>query len=286
MAFDAAIIPSLLGLGGKIAGAIPGLKKPKRTHAGGRAAARAASQANAAAVGAAQAGHGASRGLALREGLRSAATQVAAASGQAADAAQRDEAAFQAQLTARNERIADFASGTAEGLAQMTQGFIQPKGAAGGTIEGQPELQGSETGLGTPAAGTPEERPALASSTEGLQDPAVQDLDQMEQDMVQKNIELAEQDDPRVSGPHADFASTKRLEQLRAKSPTVAAPQIEAYLGQRLRAKKLMLQDAERLGLDLGTMLPMINRQLDLKPGQGAQNPFGVSLDPGDQGEE
>jgi hypothetical protein len=64
----------------------------------------------------------------------------------------------------------------------------------------------------------------------------------------------------------------------------VAAPEIEEALDNRLRAKALMLQDAERYGVNFDTINPMI-KQLGLKPGQSVQNPYGVRFDMG-EGEE
>jgi hypothetical protein len=270
MAFDFALLPSLIGMGAKIGGAAAGLKKPKRTNVGGRAAARLASQANAGAVGAAQAGHGASRGLALREGLRSAAVQVGQASGQAADAAQQDEATYQAQLDQRNERIASLTSGIGEGMAQMTQAFIKPEAGeeARSLVHDQPEMQDSATGLDTPAAGVAPSQQALTSTAEAMADPDGATLGQLEQEFADE-----------ASGPTADFKSTQALEELLTMAPTTAAPALEADLENRLQAKKLMLQDAERLGYSMDGILASINRQLNLQPGQSVDNPMGVSLD-------
>lgn len=285
MAFDPAILTGILGMGTSIAGAIPGLKKVKRSRAASKAASTQASKQAKAAVGASATGHGASRGLALREGLRASVEIGAKGALEAGQAAAGERDAFREDQEKRRENIMNFTQGLAGGISQMTQGILGGKQdkAADETIQEQPEMADSATGLGSPAAGTPPEREALGSTTEGLQQQEAPDLAALEQEqeqaLVEKNAAMAESDPAPTSGPAAAFATSTRLEELRAKSPTVAAPHIEQYLDDRLRAKKLMLQDAERLGMDLSTIIPMVNRQLDLKPGQSAQNPLGVSLD-------
>jgi hypothetical protein len=278
MAFDPAIIPAIIGMGAKIGGAIPGLKKPKRTNAGGRAAARTASQAGAAGVAGASTGHGASRGLALREGIRGASKLVGAAAGASADAAQKDELLYQEQLLARNERIGDLTAGIGEGMGQMAQAFIKPKAGsddANRTIQAQPEMtQDSATGLSTDGhalgagVGEAPSQQALDTTAEHMTDPDGATL-----------VELEQQFADEASGPTADFKSTKALEELITLAPSTAAPALEADLELRLQAKKLMLQDAERLGYNFGDITALINRQFNLKPGQSTENPLGVSLD-------
>jgi hypothetical protein len=287
MAFDPAILPSLLGLGAKIGGAIPGLKKPKRTNAAGRAGAQATSQAAGSAVGASQAGQGASRGLALRSGIRSAAKVANEASGAAANAARTDEAVFQAEMNERTERIGEFASGIGEAGAQMTQALIDPEKADAKTgARGMTKNANSEASFEQAAQTmTTDERPT-EEGTPGDDDEETKAI-QHEVSTLMKNAALAEDDDPRFSGPHADFATTERLEALRTKSPTVAGPQIEQALENRLRAQKMMRQDAERMGMNLHTIWPMISRQMQLKPGQGLQNPLGIAaLEQDDEGTE
>lgn len=272
MAFDFSIIPSIIGMGTTIGGAIPGLKKPKRTNAASEQVRRAQSAVAGAAVGGAQTGHGASKGLALREGIRGASKLVGDAAAAGAGAARADEDAFQGQLDARNQRIAALTGGIGEGLAQMTQGLITPKGneAASAEMQGQPEMQGAQTatGLEGPAAGEAPSQQALASTTEGLQDPDGASLEQLEQEFADEG-----------AGPTADFKSTKALEELLTAAPTTAAPALEADLENRLQAKALMLQDAERLGYSLDGILAQINRRFQLQPGQSVDNPLGVSLD-------
>jgi hypothetical protein len=279
------LIPSLIGMGTTIGTAIPGLKKPKRTDSSAAAVRKTQSAVANAAVGASQAGHGASRGLALREGLRSAGALVSKAAGEGAAAADMDEQRYQAALDTRNQNLAKFGAGIGEGAAQMTQALMSTD--AGETPD--TKAKNMESGQGTAFQQAEQTlstdvRPEDEGVPASMDDPEVAML-QEEFATLKRNEELASSDDPRLSGPHAQFNTKQRLEELRAKSPTVAAPEIEEALDNRLRAKQLMLQDAERYGIHFDTINPMINRQLGLKPGQSVQNPYGVRFDMG-EGEE
>jgi hypothetical protein len=279
------LIPSLIGMGTTIGTAIPGLKKPKRTDSSAAAVRKTQSAVANAAVGASQAGHGASRGLALREGLRSAGALVSKAAGEGAAAADMDEQRYQAALDTRNQNLAKFGAGIGEGAAQMTQALMSTD--AGETPDTKDKNMESGQGTAFQQAEqtlSTDVRPEDDGVPASLEDPEIAML-QEEFATLKRNEELASSDDPRLSGPHAQFNTKQRLEELRAKSPTVAAPEIEEALDNRLRAKALMLQDAERYGVNFDTINPMINRQLGLKPGQSVQNPYGVRFDMG-EGEE
>jgi hypothetical protein len=150
--------------------------------------------------------------------------------------------------------------------------------------------QGDQTGLGGGAAisaegATPDTRPALTTSTEGLQDPNGPTLDDLEEQFAAEEHQaltpdelqqMAEQDG---AGPAARFQSRAAFDEVHAAGPTTAAPEIEADLENRLQAKRLMLQDAERLGIILSEVYGPLNRKLGLKPGQSTANPMGLSLD-------
>jgi hypothetical protein len=276
------LIPSLIGMGTTIGTAIPGLKKPKKTDSSANIVRKTQGAVANAAVGASQAGHSASRGLNLREGLRSAGVLVGKAAAEGAQAVDMDERRYTEQLDARNQRVADFGASIGEGAAQMTQALIgDDKGEPGTAAVKMDGDTGGAQGEQTLEKGVrPEDEGAIAS----MDDPETAML-QQELATLRRNEDSASSDDPRLSGPHAEFNTKQRLEELRAKSPTVAAPEIEEALDNRLRAKALMLQDAERYGIHLDTILPMINRQLGLKPGQGVQNPYGVRFNMG-EGEE
>jgi len=281
----ASLIPSIIGMGTTIGTAIPGLKKPKKTDASANIVRRTQGAVANAAVGASQAGHGASRGLALREGIRSAGALVGKAAAEGAGAIDMDERRHQAAMDARNQRVADFGAAIGQGASQMAMGLIKPEGQK----EPGTAAVGMKSGEGT---AFDQAEQTLSESARPEDEGAVASFDDPETAMLREefvklkqNEELAGSDDPRLSGPHAQFNTKARLEELRTKSPTVMAPEIEEELDTRLRAKQLMLQDAQRYGLNLDTMLPMINRQLDLKPGQGVNNPLGVRFDLG-EGEE
>jgi hypothetical protein len=278
------LIPSLIGMGTTIGTAIPGLKKPKRSDASASSIRELQPQIAGAAVGASQTGHGASRGLNLREGLRSAGTLVAKVAGEGAAAIDADERRYNEQMDARNERVAKFGAAIGEGASQMTQALISDKKSGedtkwtGDSNSAEAQEQAKQA---LPTDQRPEEDEIFSAD-----DPEVNAI-QQEMATLQRNEDLAASDDPRLSGPHAQFNTKARLEELRAKSPTVAAPEIEEELDNRLRAKKLMLQDSQRYGMHLDTVLPMINRQLGLKPGQGVDNPYGVRFNMGmEEGEE
>lgn len=283
MAFDPAILPTILGIGAKIGTAIPGLKKPKRDTRGSREASKYLHKASAQAAGTAAGGFGASRGLALREGLR-AGTEIAREGAAAVGAtAFAESQAFEGQKDARNERLGAFGGDLAAGAASMTQALIDPAdkkaddSAVGMTRDANSASALTQAEQTLPGA-VPDEASNLGTDPETI---AIQ----QEVAAIQQNADMAENDDPRVSGPSADFATTNRLEELRTKAPTVAAPQIEAMLHNRLRAKKLMYQDAERMGMNLESIIPMINTQLSLQPGQSLSNPMGLSLDMNDEHE-
>lgn len=266
MANIGAIIPGVLGLGSTIAGAIPNLRKPKRTDSGRRAAAQAAQRGANIAVGASQTGRGASRGLALREGLRAASQVTSEAAPAIAEAAARDEQAFQAQLQARRGRIEEFTKALGGGLSQVGQAAIQPAPPEAGAQQGdlvqaQPELQEDPTGLG-PAAGAQQ-----VGLTEQI-DPATggPDLAQLEADAG--------------AGPTASFqAGFDPVAEAVGIGPAMRKQQLEIDLENKLSMKNLMLREAERQGVPLGNVLAQTNRRLGLQPGQDLDNPFGTQFD-------
>lgn len=286
----AALIPGLLGIGTAIGSAIPGLKKPKRNDASAQAVRDVQSAVGNAATGRSQSGHGASRGLNLREGLRSSSALVAKAAGQGAAAAHADEQRFNDQMTARNERLAQFGGGISDKVGAMAQALItaeEDKDAVDDKLQAQPELQEDATGLG-PAAGVPSNDRRFASengatTTEGLVDPDGPTLDDLEQDFsAQEELapeELQKIADADEAGPAARFQARTAFDEVHSASPTLLAPEIEADLDNRLQAKRLMLQDSERLGITLSEVYAPINRKLNLKPGQSTANPMGLSLD-------
>jgi hypothetical protein len=277
----------LLGIGTAIGTAIPGLKKPKRSDASAAAVRNAQNAVANKAVGASQTGHGASRGLNLREGLRSASALVASAAGQGAAAAHADETRFNDQMTARNERLAQFGGGISDKVGAMAQALIQPKSDDDSALEGQPEGDENATGLTGDNAAKPKARGGidLQSPSDGFVDPDGPNLDELEEQFAEEEHtaltpdELQQMADQDGAGPSAQFQSRAAFDEVHAAGPTTAAPEIEQDLDNRLQAKRLMLQDAERLGIILSEVYAPINRKFQLKPGQSTANPMGLSLD-------
>jgi len=268
------LVSSLVGLGTKVAGAVPGMKKARRPNTA-REVARTAGSQFGKAVGAAQTGHGASRGLALREGLR----QGVAAAGETAQAmrqaAMADEQVYQQRRDQRAENISSFTQDLAKGLGDMAAQQIGPKSAeAPGTSPvGMKSGQGTafEQAKQTLPDATPDQASILDSGQLGI------GADEIKAEMQLAGEQAGQPVPAEQIGPTAAFQvnpTTKLLESM----PPRLAPEIEQGLADKLHMENLMLAEAERLGLGLETMIPRIKRRLGLRPGQGSSNPFGVSL--------
>ena len=273
------LVSSITGLGVKLGTEIPGLKKPKFDRSAEMGSKRAAAGAQKAIVGASQAGHGASRGLAARSGLRAASQAALEASGSAAEAADKDQARHTLEMNARNKRLKDLGAGIASGLGQVGMSLIRPKdegegvAAAQATLQEQPEMAENVTGLEAPNAGM-----AMAAQ-DALQEypvsPEGPTLDSMDAD------EQAEADE--AAGPIAKFQTRTALDEALMTAPMKHAPEIEVQLEERLQMKNLMLQEAERLGINISEVTAGINRKLSLQPGQSKANPMGLSIDMGEE---
>lgn len=122
-------IAPLLGLATTLGTAIPGLKKPKRSSASTTAARLTQHKAASAAVGASQTGHGATRGLNLRSGLRAAGKVAQEGALAAAAAADLDETRFAKETTARNERLASFGKDLGEMTGAIGTGIAESRQA-------------------------------------------------------------------------------------------------------------------------------------------------------------
>jgi hypothetical protein len=124
----------LFGLAASVAGQVPGLKKPRKR--GSEAAARNASMRSAgAAVGASQTGFGASRGLALRSGLRAAAKHARAGAVGAAQGEAADQASYDAEMTSRNARLAQFGKDMGEMAGMVGVGVVESRQAKAAEAE-------------------------------------------------------------------------------------------------------------------------------------------------------
>jgi hypothetical protein len=122
-------LPSLIGLAGGLATAIPGLKKPQQSRAGEIAANRTAGAASRAAVGGSQTGFGATRGLNLRTGLRQGAEIAERGAGVAATRAVQDRRFNIEQTERRNSRLAEFGMDAADMAANFGQSVVEAKAA-------------------------------------------------------------------------------------------------------------------------------------------------------------
>ena len=123
-------IAPLLGLGASIGAQIPGLKKAKKRNTSQSAVLQTSARAAGAAVGGSQTGFGASRGLALRGGLRAAANIARVGAGAAGKAAASDEASYQNEKNARNSRLAQFGKDVAQTGAAIGTGITESRAAA------------------------------------------------------------------------------------------------------------------------------------------------------------
>lgn len=122
-------IAPLIGLGANIGAQIPGLKKAKKRNTAQSAVNETSRRAAGAAVGASQTGFGASRGLALRSGLRAASRIAVEGAGVAGRAAAADEASYQEEKNARNERLAQFGKDVGQMGAQIGVGITESRAA-------------------------------------------------------------------------------------------------------------------------------------------------------------
>jgi hypothetical protein len=287
----ASLIPSIIGIGAKVATAIPGMKKPKRQNTAKEVAKTAGAQFGQA-VGAAQVGHGASRGLALREGLRAGTQAVGAQSQAIAGAALGDAAAYEQAKAARAKNIAAFGTDLAKGLGDAAAGMVGPKKADGaGKAEPVAETPTDANaagevlpGQGVREAPLPEDTSmGLGDLEQGQEDQAAVEQQQLI-DSAQEGLGKLQEARGATAGPKAAFQVEPATALIEARPPRVQ-PQIEQQLASRLHMKELMLAEAERLGIGVETMLARVNRRLQLRPGQSVSNPFAVDMSGGTDGE-
>lgn len=119
----------LLGLGASLAAQVPGLKKPQRTNQSQVAARTASMRGAATAVGASQTGFGASRGLALRSGLRAASQHTRAGAAAAAQGAAVDEQRHVTRVDARNKALGQFGKDLGEMAGMVGTGIVESRQA-------------------------------------------------------------------------------------------------------------------------------------------------------------
>lgn len=277
------LIPSIIGLGAKVAGAVPGMKKPSRPQTA-KEVAKAAGSHFGKAVGAAQSGRGFSRGLALREGIRGGMEAVEANSRAIGAAALADAQEYERRKAQRAENIANFTTDLAKGLGDMASIAVGPKsGGSDMQDPNRPEVDiNPETGFGTPqhegdigAKGLGDLEGEMAAQEQVDQQAFMDDAANRLQDFKMQREEAGIGVDPQEA---FQPDSTSKMIDEALQTPELA-PEVEKELAQNLQMKKLMLDEAERSGLSLAEMLPRINRRLGLSAGQSLQNPFGVSTD-------
>ena len=273
MAIDvASLIPSIVGLGIKTGTAIPGLKKPKRVQAQ-----PIATRLGGQILGASQAGHGGSRGLALREGIRGAAQAAGNIAGVQEQANLSREAMYQNQLQQRNQNLATFGTDLAKGLGDMAAISIGPKGepGAGDTAfrnanPAEAQAQAMQT---LPTAGRPQEAPAtLQSSQIGLGQSAGDIAGQMQSMQQMGQMPQA------APGPASNFQFDPVSHVLQGSPPRVM-PQVEQELAFKLDLQRLALDQAERMGMDIVKSKVLLDKQLGLSLGSSMANPYGAAFD-------
>lgn len=278
------LIPSIVGLGAKVAGAVPGMKKPPKSRTAKAVAQQATGQFGAA-VGAAQAGHGASRGLALREGLRQGVAAVDAASGQVAKAAANDELINEKRRQQRNENIASFSTDLAKGLGDMAALGVQgKKGESDLQDPDRPEVDvNPETGFGAPQDESMVGSDNLDDIEQGLNDQEQVEQQEFMDDAGQRldDFKLQREEAGISAAPEqkSEQESTAAMIEEAYGSQPEMAPAVEKELAQTLHMKQLMLAEMERTGANFGEMIPRVNRRLGLSPGQSLQNPHAISSD-------
>ena len=117
-------IGPLIGLGGKLATAIPGLKKPAKSNV--RVSALPIAQA---AMGVAAQGQGVGRGGAFLQSLRAAGQAGQHVAGQQLAAQTANEQINLNQTNARNQRLASFGTDMASGVADLGVGLVDAANA-------------------------------------------------------------------------------------------------------------------------------------------------------------
>ena len=290
----AGIVADLAGLATMIGTAIPGLKKAKKRDTSQRAAHQATSAVQAAAVGGAQTGQGATRGLALRSGLRSAANTARKGADAASTAAAQDEQRYAQEKDARNARLAEFGKGIGDMAANVAGGIVDAK--AGRAAEDAERPTGSEDGYEGKSgyAANDETTPqfdaaALQSDFEGGSQQAsvgsqTQQLQQQEQQGMQQVGSQEQQGDPNAYGaepgpsylneyaPPVTAQDAYRQALGLPNRPVLAlAPQLEM----KLRVSNLIAQEADRMGIATTNILAQSLRQAQI-------NPDLMDIDPGE----
>jgi hypothetical protein len=251
----AGTIAGLAGLATSIGTAVPGLKKARKRDTSQRAARAGALGAMSGAVGASQTGYGATRGLALREGLRAASQSAVRSADAASTAAAHDEARFIAERDARNVRLAEFGQDVAGMGAQIGQSVAE--------VKAMRAAQAQEAGVAPEAVDYVAEQQPDVQQAQELQEvpvgpgPTLEQTDQYGQPLPGPTMQLA----PPTTAQDAYRRSLGLPDQ-----PILRlAPELEY----KLRLQNLMIEEADRLGVPATQILAEALRNANISPDLG-----------------
>lgn len=267
-------VTPLLGLVGSLAGQIPGLKKAKKRNTSQAAARNATMRSAGAAVGGSQTGFGASRGLALRTGLRRGAQTAREGAQAAAVGAAADEARYVGERDARNARLGQFGKDVAETGAAIGTGITESRAAgeaeaaAGQAAEMQAMQEQAATLLPTyaesqgidPATGLQQQQEAPQQLNQPQNIPA--DAGQAQQQEGFGN-ELSEQAALNEPPGLEELALDPALAELGLQDKDTLysiAPELEA----QHRLENLALAEAYRTGANINRIYARLRRMQDL----------------------
>lgn len=234
-----ALIPGFLGLGANIGMAIPGLRKPERTNAAEGAILAATTGAQRAAAAAGSAGYGATRGLSTREAGRQAQQVLLSAAPSIIQAASADEARYQQDLQARNQRLAQFGAQLGGSLSTLGAGigqFVQDQredagqGYAPTGYEGQQVQQPVEAGppgMVMDVPGTPQPAAAPTAAAPAPQQAAPAEAAPTPQ--APAPVAAAQYPDLSAKGAASQAALVNDIAQREGLDPVMAAAHIDRY---------------------------------------------------------
>lgn len=282
------IVADLAGLATMIGTAIPGLKKAKKRDTSQRAAHQAASRVQAAAVGGSQTGQGATRGLALRSGLRAASGAARAAGDAASTAAAQDEQRYVQERDARNARLAEFGTGLGDMAANVASGVVEAKAGQAFAEErptGSEDGYEGRSGYAQNAETTPQfDAATLQTDFEGgsQQDVVGSQTQQLQEQQIGEGPTLDQTNEFGEPLPGPSYlqelappvtAQDAYREALGLPNRPVLslAPQLEM----KLRVSNLIAQEADRVGIATTNILAQSLRQAQI-------NPDLMEIDPGE----
>jgi len=265
----------LLGLGASLGAQIPGLKKAKKGNSSASAARQVSMKAAGVAVGASQTGFGASRGLALRSGLRAAGQYVREGAAGAAKGAAADEAQYQADKGARSERLAKFGKDVGEVGATIGTGITESRAAAeaeaaaGKQAEMQALEQQAATLLPTYAESqdiNPET--GLGNEQQGMTPQPMQELEVGAGPTLDQTDQYGDSEMDPTAGLNApptldEMAMDPALAELGLQDKETLysiAPELEA----QHRLENLALHEAYRTGANMNRIYARLRRMQDL----------------------